>query len=159
MKKSISLVEGGSGANFLIGELITYFKKEKINYIIVGANHIILENHPKPNSLDVWLRNHESVAHSYKNTCQDKLKKDYLIITKQNKKVNYIKNNMTKEEINKIYQTPIDSTRNVAKQISIENLKKIILEFELNPEEFNHDDVKNNYKIFKEELELKLNIL
>jgi hypothetical protein len=70
MKKSITLVEGGSGANFLIGELITYFKKEKINYIIVGANHIILENHPKPNSLDVWLRNHESVAHSYKNTCQ-----------------------------------------------------------------------------------------
>ena len=30
MKKSITLVEGGSGANFLIGELITYFKKEKI---------------------------------------------------------------------------------------------------------------------------------
>jgi hypothetical protein len=66
---------------------------------------------------------------------------------------------MTKEEINQIYQTPNDSIRSLAKQISIENLKKIILEFELNPEEFKHNDVKNNYKIFKDELELKLNKL
>ena len=89
------------------------------------------------------------------------MKKDYLIITKQIKKVNYIKNKikMTKEEINQIYQTPNDSIRSLAKQISIENLKKIILEFELNPEEFNHDDVINNYMIFKDELELKLNKL
>ena len=29
-----------------------------------------LENHPKPKSLDVWLRNNESVSPSYKNTCQ-----------------------------------------------------------------------------------------
>jgi hypothetical protein len=64
---------------------------------------------------------------------------------------------MTKEEIKQIYQTPIDSTRNIAKQISIENLKRIILEFELNPEEFIHKDVKDNYIIFKEELEIKLN--
>jgi hypothetical protein len=35
-------------------------------------------------------------------------------------------------------------------------LKKIILEFEENPGEFNHDDVKNNYEVFKEELNLKL---
>ncbi len=62
---------------------------------------------------------------------------------------------MTKEEIIQIYQTPNDSIRSLAKQISIENLKKIILEFELNPEEFNHDDVKNNYTIFKDELEFK----
>ena len=66
---------------------------------------------------------------------------------------------MTKEEINQIYQTPNDSIRSLAKQISIENLKKIILEFELNLDEFNYDDVKNNYTIFKEELELKLNKL
>ena len=66
---------------------------------------------------------------------------------------------MTKEEIKQIYKTPNDSIRSIAKQISIENLKKIILEFELNPEEFNHDDVKNNYKIFKDELGLKLNKL
>jgi len=87
------------------------------------------------------------------------LKKDYLIITKQIKKVNCIKNNITKEEIKQIYQIPNDSIRSPAEQISMENLNKNILEFELNPKEFNHDDVKNNYKIFKEELELKLNIL
>lgn len=52
---------------------------------------------------------------------------------------------MTKEEIKQIYQKPNDSVRSLLKQISIENLKKIILEFEENPEEFNHDDVKNNY--------------
>jgi hypothetical protein len=63
---------------------------------------------------------------------------------------------MTKEEIKQIYQTPNDSIRIIAKQISIENLKKIILEFEENLGEFNHDDVKNNYKIFKEELDKKL---
>lgn len=70
MKKSITIVEGGSDAKFLIGELIYHFKKEKINFIIIGAKHIVLDNHPKPKSLDVWLRNHESVALSYKNTCQ-----------------------------------------------------------------------------------------
>ena len=63
---------------------------------------------------------------------------------------------MTKEEIKQIYQTPNDSIRIIAKQISIENLKKIILEFELNPDELNHDDVKNNYTLFKEELDKKL---
>lgn len=62
---------------------------------------------------------------------------------------------MNKAEIKQLYQTPTDSIRNTAKQISIENLKKIILEFEENPEEFNHDDVKNNYTIFKDELEFK----
>ena len=66
---------------------------------------------------------------------------------------------MTKEEIKQIYQTPIDSTRNVAKQISIDNLKKIIKEFELNSEEFKHKDVKDNYRVFKGELEIKLNKL
>lgn len=34
--------------------------------------------------------------------------------------------------------------------------EKIILEFELSLEEFNHYDVINNYTIFKEELDKKL---
>jgi len=38
-------------------------------------------------------------------------------------------------------------------------LKKIILEFELNSEEFKHKDVKDNYNVFNEELEIKLNKL
>jgi hypothetical protein len=66
---------------------------------------------------------------------------------------------MTTEQIKQLYISTIDSNKKVAKQLNIENLKKIILEFELNLDEFNHDDVKNNYTIFKEELELKLNKL
>jgi hypothetical protein len=80
-------------------------------------------------------------------------------MTKQIKKENFIKNNMTTEQIKQLYISTIDSNKKVAKQLNIENLKKIILEFELNLDEFNHDDVKNNYTIFKEELELKLNKL
>lgn len=63
---------------------------------------------------------------------------------------------MNTEEIKLILQTPINSTINIAKRISTENLKKIIKEFELNPEEFEHNDVQTNYAIFKEELNLRL---
>lgn len=63
---------------------------------------------------------------------------------------------MNTEEIKLILQTPINSTRNIAKRISTENLKKIIKEFELNPEEFEHKDVQTNYAIIKEELNLRL---
>lgn len=63
---------------------------------------------------------------------------------------------MNTEEIKLILQTPINSTRNIAKRISTENLKKIIKEFELNTEEFEHNDVQTNYAIFKEELNLRL---
>lgn len=66
---------------------------------------------------------------------------------------------MTKEEIQQLFQSSINRNRIIAKQISIENLKKIIQEFEFNPDEFNHKDVKDNYNVFKEELELKLNKL
>ena len=66
---------------------------------------------------------------------------------------------MTKEEIQQLFQSSIDTNRIIAKQISIENLKKIIQEFELNLDEFNHKDVKDNYNVFREELALKLNKL
>jgi hypothetical protein len=62
---------------------------------------------------------------------------------------------MTKEQIKKICQTSIDLTRSTAKQTSIENLKLIIKELELNPDEFEHNDVQINYIVFKEELDLK----
>lgn len=68
----------------------------------------------------------------------------------------YKKQDMTKKEIKQICQTPNDSVTMVAKQISIENLRKIVKELELNPEEFGYNDVKNNYEVFKEILNLKL---
>lgn len=66
---------------------------------------------------------------------------------------------MDKEEIKQIYNSSTDSIRNIAKQISTLNLKKIIKEFELNPEEFEHNDVQANYKVFVQELNLRLNKL
>jgi hypothetical protein len=70
IQKPIDLIKGGPGSTFQISELINHFKKEKINYITIGATHIRLDKHPKPKSLDVWLRNHKNVVSSYKNTCQ-----------------------------------------------------------------------------------------
>jgi len=70
MPQPISLPYGGHEATFTVEELISHFRIENLNYIIIGARHVTLSNHPKPKSLDVWLRNHESVAQSYKNTCQ-----------------------------------------------------------------------------------------
>jgi hypothetical protein len=63
---------------------------------------------------------------------------------------------MNKVEIKQLFQSSIDTNRIIAKQVSIENLKKIIQEFELNLDEFNYKDVKDNYNVFREELELKL---
>ena len=37
--------------------------------MIIGTSQVILANHPKPESLDVWIRTHENVSHQTK-TCQ-----------------------------------------------------------------------------------------
>ena len=66
---------------------------------------------------------------------------------------------MTKEQIKQLYISSIDSNRKVAKQLSIENLKKIIYKFESYPEELNYSDARINYEVFKEELEIRLNEL
>lgn len=69
MKKHITLVKGGSDAYFLVSELINHFKKEKINYKIIGATLVTLSKHSKPKSLDVWLRKHKNVI-GHEDTCQ-----------------------------------------------------------------------------------------
>lgn len=53
-----------------IEDLINHFSKNKINYMIIGATHSKLENHPKPYSLDVWIRKHPNVDGN-ENTCQE----------------------------------------------------------------------------------------
>lgn len=65
----IELPYGGTGAQFAAKELINYFIKQKINYLIIGATHVTLNKHPKPKSLDVWLRKHKNVT-VHKDTCQ-----------------------------------------------------------------------------------------
>lgn len=58
-----------NNAHFKVEDLVNYFRKQKINYLIIGATHVTLENHPNLNSLDVWIRNHENVI-NHKNVCQ-----------------------------------------------------------------------------------------
>ncbi len=58
-----------NNARFKIGDLIQHFKESKIEYMIIGSTQVVLNVHPKPKSLDVWIRNHEN-ARAYSNTCQ-----------------------------------------------------------------------------------------
>ncbi len=52
-----------------IADLIQYFHSNRLNYLIIGSTQVTLQNHPKPNSLDVWLRKHPNVI-NYSDTCQ-----------------------------------------------------------------------------------------
>ena len=58
-----------NNARFKIEDLIKHFTDSKVEYIIVGATQVVLNMHPKPMSLDVWIRNHENVK-GHANTCQ-----------------------------------------------------------------------------------------
>jgi hypothetical protein len=51
-----------------IQDLIAHLKESKIEYMIIGSNIVILSLHPKPKSLDVWIRNHKNVI-GHANTC------------------------------------------------------------------------------------------
>jgi len=52
-----------------IQDLIAHFRKNNLNFMIIGSTQVVLNVHPKPKSLDVWIRNHENTR-SYANTCQ-----------------------------------------------------------------------------------------
>ena len=69
MEQTIKLPYGGHKATLTVEELISHFRIENLNYIIIGATHVTLSNHPKPNSLDVWLRKHKNVI-GHEDTCQ-----------------------------------------------------------------------------------------
>lgn len=69
LTQTIELPYGGQKGAFTVAELISYFRNENIDYIIIGANHVTLSNHPKPKSLDVWLRKHKNVI-GHEDTCQ-----------------------------------------------------------------------------------------
>lgn len=45
----IELPYGGNGAQFAVTELINYFNEQHINYIIIGATHVVLANHQNQN--------------------------------------------------------------------------------------------------------------
>lgn len=52
----IPLPFGGPGASFAVNELIAHLRSTGRNYIIQGQVHCAMAVHPKPQSLDVWLR-------------------------------------------------------------------------------------------------------
>jgi hypothetical protein len=66
----IILKYASKGAGFNSDYLVSLFINEKLDYITIGATHVSLLNHPKPKSLDVWIRNLESVTMNHKDTCQ-----------------------------------------------------------------------------------------
>jgi hypothetical protein len=56
MEHFIELPYGAPGEGFSVGYLITYLQASNKDFIIQGQRDCSLANHPKPNSLDVWLR-------------------------------------------------------------------------------------------------------
>ena len=56
MERFIELPYGAPGEGFSIDYLITYLQVSNKDYIIQGQRSCCLEEHPKPNSLDAWLR-------------------------------------------------------------------------------------------------------
>jgi hypothetical protein len=56
LDRRIQLPHGGPGAGFSVRELVDYIEKSGRNYIIGGAVDCALVDHPKPSSLDYWLR-------------------------------------------------------------------------------------------------------
>lgn len=57
MDTFIELPYGGPGAGFYVSELVDHIQSTGRDYIIQGQQQCTLENHTKPHSLDVWLRN------------------------------------------------------------------------------------------------------
>jgi hypothetical protein len=56
MEHFIELPYGAPGEGFSVSYLITYLQASNKDFIIQGQRTCCLADHPKPNSLDVWLR-------------------------------------------------------------------------------------------------------
>lgn len=56
-------------ARIPIQDFINHFIDNTLNFMIIGSTQVVLNVHPKPKSLDVWIRNHKN-AKAYANTCQ-----------------------------------------------------------------------------------------
>jgi hypothetical protein len=56
LDRPIELPHGGPGAGFRVRELIEYIEQSGRDYIIGGEVDCALADHPRPSSLDYWLR-------------------------------------------------------------------------------------------------------
>lgn len=53
---NIQLPHGGPGAQFRAGDLVEYIRNSNRDYIMIGQMDCSIADHPKPKSLDYWLR-------------------------------------------------------------------------------------------------------
>jgi len=54
----IGLPYGGKGSTFHVDDLVSYIRSMHRNYIVQGQVNCRFDEHPKPHSLDYWLRLH-----------------------------------------------------------------------------------------------------
>ncbi len=55
-ENKIKLPYGGMNSSFRVGDLLSYMESMDRDYIIQGGINCSYEDHPKPHSLDYWLR-------------------------------------------------------------------------------------------------------
>jgi hypothetical protein len=78
--RSIELPHGGPGARLYVDDLIKHLRESGRDYIIQGQTNSSSANHPKPNSLDAWLRKKCTSGSDTKQAVNDVI--DQLIATR-----------------------------------------------------------------------------
>ena len=73
MERFIELPHGAPGDGFMVSYLVTYLQEARKDYIIQGQFNCCLKDHPKPNSLDVWLRRNFTSRQDSKQATNDLL--------------------------------------------------------------------------------------
>ena len=71
MEQFIELPYGAPGDGFSVSYLITYLQESRRKYIIQGQSNCRLADHPKPKSLDVWLRSNFTSRQDTKQATND----------------------------------------------------------------------------------------
>jgi len=82
----IELPFGGEGASFPVKALIRHIRDSGRNYIIQGQTHCVLAKHPKPQSLDAWLRlnftDNQDIAQAVNSVVQALVATGYFAVAK-----------------------------------------------------------------------------
>ena len=73
MERFIELPYGAPGEGFTINYLVTFLEVAHKDYIIQGQRSCCLSEHPKPHSLDFWLRKNFTSKQDTKQATNDLL--------------------------------------------------------------------------------------
>ena len=74
MDHFIVLPHGAKGEGFMVNDLVTHLQRVHQDHIIQGQVNCVLANHPKPNSLDVWIRTNHTRRKDTKQATNDLLR-------------------------------------------------------------------------------------